>query len=118
MPVWDPSTASRCTAVTFRRGEDNTVGVPVVQVNVETGAESPADVTGWQITVELRSPTGDVWLSYPAMKDAGGLVYFGPSAAQLADEVWRGRPSGRCVVTAVHDNQTSILVDANFRIQA
>lgn len=115
MAVFGAPSASKDAMVVSRR-QDNSNVIRWRQRDVGTGVVTPVDLSGWSVRVTLCSPRGDVWLEYPAAKDADGYLLVGPSKAQLAGPEWAGRSLGSYAVTASKGGLTTCLVDAELRI--
>lgn len=98
------------------RHQDNANVVEWVKKDLGTGVVTPVDLSGWNVRVTFYSPHGDVWLEYPAAKDANGFLAIGPTKAQLAGAEWAGRSLGSYTVVASKGGLTTCLVDAELRI--
>ena len=115
MAVYGAPSASKDAMVVSRR-QDNSNVIRWRQRDLDTGVVTPVDLSGWNVRVTLYSPQGDVWLEYPAAKDADGYLSIGPSKAQLAGAEWAGRALGSYTVVASRGGLTTCLVDAELRI--
>lgn len=86
------------------RGDTERVGCRWLRHNRHTGQVTPADISAWAGTLELRSPDGgEQWYSQACgtMTDDGYAICEIPSWALTASK-WDGRRTGQWKITAEH----------------
>lgn len=93
-------------------------GVHWYRTDLERNVQG-VDLTAWTLTVELRGPQDELWLSKPVTsKTSDGFAYPIVDAADTAGEAWETRRGGTWRLLAAQPQGDALSVEWSFRQDA
>lgn len=104
--------------ILFDKHQDNQHLIRWQRRDLNTGKLASGDTASLENpTVELLSPYGKMWASYPAVPDADGFLHIGAPKTLFEDPAWYGRLVGTYRVTAKLDGVAIVLAHGELRLQ-
>lgn len=103
--------------ILIRRGVTEKFGVLWEEDDGSGAGYQPVDLSGWECSLRIASPMGEVWAEYPAIPGANGIVSVELPASALMAPEWAARGSGQWSLTAVLGDRVERLADGNYYLE-